>query len=432
MAKSSDAFRTISEVADWLETPAHVLRFWESKFSQVKPVKRAGGRRYYRPADMDLLSGIKKLLHDDGMTIKGVQKVLREQGVRYVASLAAQPADPSNTDHGALVEDAPYVEVPIDDTLDPVIAFPRDGREGPVVQPETDFADWGEEAPGDADTVPDTLDADDAADETDTIVPDQERSAVLFETVPDYTGPDYTGDSDGAAGDDPAQEATQSFEPEKEDVSETAETESAPLATGNLTGDEEVPAELAQGDGAPEAAETPDIPAPAEHAAPSDGSAPDAPQTGSQGFDPATAEVFPWDEPDVPELPFDIADREIPDDSAAPEDLASQEAAQPSDEPEEATGTDPAAEQTDPTEQIAEDVTEEPAAAPAEVKSRPVSLPDFDAAPHPAPVPEPMSQVGPLGHLANIKTLSPQTAAAMAAHLPALRALRDRLGDPPR
>ncbi|MGR3320675.1 MAG: MerR family transcriptional regulator [Pseudooceanicola sp.] len=70
MAKSADAFRTISEVADWLGTPAHVLRFWESKFTQVKPVKRAGGRRYYRPADMELLGGIKQLLHEEGMTIK--------------------------------------------------------------------------------------------------------------------------------------------------------------------------------------------------------------------------------------------------------------------------------------------------------------------------------------------------------------------------
>lgn len=88
MAKSADAFRTISEVADWLEVPAHVLRFWESKFSQVKPVKRAGGRRYYRPADMRLLAGIKILLHDQGMTIKAVQKMLREEGVRHVSALA--------------------------------------------------------------------------------------------------------------------------------------------------------------------------------------------------------------------------------------------------------------------------------------------------------------------------------------------------------
>ncbi|MEY8117752.1 MerR family transcriptional regulator [Falsihalocynthiibacter sp. BN13B15] len=87
MSKSQDAFRTISEVADWLETPAHVLRFWESRFTQVKPVKRAGGRRYYRPADMELLSGIKKLLHEDGMTIKGVQKLLRAEGIKHVAAL---------------------------------------------------------------------------------------------------------------------------------------------------------------------------------------------------------------------------------------------------------------------------------------------------------------------------------------------------------
>lgn len=88
MSKSADAFRTISEVADWLGIPAHVLRFWESKFTQVKPVKRAGGRRYYRPADMQLLGGIRKLLHDDGMTIKGVQKMLRDQGIKYVSDMA--------------------------------------------------------------------------------------------------------------------------------------------------------------------------------------------------------------------------------------------------------------------------------------------------------------------------------------------------------
>ena len=98
MSKSPDAFRTISEVADWLGVQAHVLRFWESKFAQVKPVKRAGGRRYYRPADMLLLGGIKKLLHEDGLTIKGAQKLIREQGVTEVSSFS-QPleAGPSET-----------------------------------------------------------------------------------------------------------------------------------------------------------------------------------------------------------------------------------------------------------------------------------------------------------------------------------------------
>ncbi|MCX8509319.1 MAG: MerR family transcriptional regulator [Rhodobacteraceae bacterium] len=88
MSKSAEAFRTISEVAEVLDTPAHVLRFWESRFTQIKPVKRAGGRRYYRPADVALLGGIRKLLHVDGLTIRGVQKLLREQGVRHVAAFA--------------------------------------------------------------------------------------------------------------------------------------------------------------------------------------------------------------------------------------------------------------------------------------------------------------------------------------------------------
>lgn len=92
MAKSPDAFRTISEVADWLGIQAHVLRFWESKFTQVKPIKRAGGRRYYRPADMLLLGGIKRLLHEDGLTIKGVQKILREEGMSHVADMS-EPLD---------------------------------------------------------------------------------------------------------------------------------------------------------------------------------------------------------------------------------------------------------------------------------------------------------------------------------------------------
>ena len=85
MEKSRDAFRTISEVAEWLDVPTHVLRFWESRFSQIKPVKRAGGRRYYRPSDMALIGGIKVLLHDQGMTIRGVQKMLRESGIKHVS-----------------------------------------------------------------------------------------------------------------------------------------------------------------------------------------------------------------------------------------------------------------------------------------------------------------------------------------------------------
>lgn len=84
MEKAPEAFRTISEVADELEVPKHVLRFWEAKFAQLKPMKRGGGRRYYRPEEVALLRGIRFLLYNDGYTIRGVQKILREEGPRYV------------------------------------------------------------------------------------------------------------------------------------------------------------------------------------------------------------------------------------------------------------------------------------------------------------------------------------------------------------
>jgi DNA-binding transcriptional MerR regulator len=82
--KAPDAFRTISEVADDLKVPQHVLRFWESRFAQIKPMKRAGGRRYYRPDDVDLLRGIHHLLYGAGYTIRGVQRILRDQGSKFV------------------------------------------------------------------------------------------------------------------------------------------------------------------------------------------------------------------------------------------------------------------------------------------------------------------------------------------------------------
>jgi DNA-binding transcriptional MerR regulator len=88
MDKSPDAFRTISEVATSLDLPQHVLRFWESRFPQIKPLKRRGGRRYYRPDDIELLAAIKQLLYGEGYTIKGVQRLFKEQGVRGFAAKA--------------------------------------------------------------------------------------------------------------------------------------------------------------------------------------------------------------------------------------------------------------------------------------------------------------------------------------------------------
>jgi DNA-binding transcriptional MerR regulator len=90
MDKSPDAFRTISEVAESLNLPQHVLRFWESRFPQIKPLKRGGGRRYYRPDDVELLRIIKQLLYDEGYTIKGVQRLFKEQGARAVSARATE------------------------------------------------------------------------------------------------------------------------------------------------------------------------------------------------------------------------------------------------------------------------------------------------------------------------------------------------------
>ena len=90
MSKAVEAFRTISEVAADLDVPKHVLRFWEAKFPHIRPMKRGGGRRYYRPEDMELLRGIRHLLHAEGYTIKGVQKILREQGVEYVKQISRE------------------------------------------------------------------------------------------------------------------------------------------------------------------------------------------------------------------------------------------------------------------------------------------------------------------------------------------------------
>jgi DNA-binding transcriptional MerR regulator len=107
--KSAEAFRTISEVAGEIDIPQHVLRFWESKFNQIKPLKRGGGRRYYRPEDVELLRRIKSLLYDDGYTIKGVQKLLREGGAKPLdegpAAAVAAPAGDTNAELRAILDE---------------------------------------------------------------------------------------------------------------------------------------------------------------------------------------------------------------------------------------------------------------------------------------------------------------------------------------
>jgi DNA-binding transcriptional MerR regulator len=101
--KAPDAFRTISEVAEDLDLPQHVLRFWETRFNQIRPMKRGGGRRYYRPDDVELLRGIRHLLYGEGYTIKGVQRILKEQGVRFVMEIWRNPGTPIPNGRGASV-----------------------------------------------------------------------------------------------------------------------------------------------------------------------------------------------------------------------------------------------------------------------------------------------------------------------------------------
>ena len=183
--KSAEAFRTISEVAVELDLPQHVLRFWEGRFPQVHPLKRAGGRRYYRPEDVDLLRGIHKLLYGEGLTIRGVQKILREQGVRYVSQLGRGEIHfmtPLNRRRPRPVADAEYalqelaslhlefsqpaeaVEA-IPPLVDEMIGRLDEDAEEPVeatreqTAPETDETAWAdEEAPDDPFEEPVALD----------------------------------------------------------------------------------------------------------------------------------------------------------------------------------------------------------------------------------------------------------------------------------
>lgn len=156
MDKAPDAFRTISEVAEDLDLPQHVLRFWETRFSQIRPMKRGGGRRYYRPDDVELLRGIRHLLYGEGYTIKGVQRILKEQGVRFVMEIWRNPGMPIPTERPAggpmparydepddddiqdeMTADQPEVgedEVDDDEQI-PVVAAPARAAEPPPDEP---------------------------------------------------------------------------------------------------------------------------------------------------------------------------------------------------------------------------------------------------------------------------------------------------------
>lgn len=189
-SKAPEAFRTISEVSEILETPPHVLRFWESKFTQLKPVKRAGGRRYYRPADLELLAGIKQLLHEDGMTIRGVQKLLREQGVRHVAGLAPQFGTASQ-DSGPLGSD-PADSASVDTgPLDPGrVTAPPAGR------PDTTLQDLPESAAAARPKAPTPAPDQAIATDRSQSSPTRSDGAGLDAAVPHTAEPKDTNDAD--------------------------------------------------------------------------------------------------------------------------------------------------------------------------------------------------------------------------------------------
>ena len=140
MDKAPDAFRTISEVADEIDVPQHVLRFWESRFTQIKPMKRGGGRRYYRPDDVDLLRGVRHLLYGEGYTIRGVQRILRDEGAAFVQNVwrpgAELPPPPDADDEPeSFVEESAQARAEPDLSLFSA-ASPRAGETAERREPE--------------------------------------------------------------------------------------------------------------------------------------------------------------------------------------------------------------------------------------------------------------------------------------------------------
>ena len=142
MDKAPDAFRTISEVAEEINVPQHVLRFWESRFTQIRPLKRGGGRRYYRPDDVDLLRGVRHLLYGEGYTIRGVQRILREEGLSFVQSVWRPGAElPPPEDDGDAEDAERPATLPLDeepsffDLSSPSAGEPAGGRREPTIMP---------------------------------------------------------------------------------------------------------------------------------------------------------------------------------------------------------------------------------------------------------------------------------------------------------
>ncbi|EPX83643.1 MerR family transcriptional regulator [Salipiger mucosus] len=450
MSKSRDAFRTISEVAELLDTPAHVLRFWESKFTQVKPVKRAGGRRYYRPGDIGLLAGIKKLLHDDGMTIKGVQKVLREKGVRHVSGLVPAPTEVAAEEEVAeMIEDAPYTEAPEESgTVLPFVAPdspPRaeptvaesavpDQAEAPEAAPAED-GEWPEAEPSDTDMPTEPV-SDDAFDAPEPIsagaaMPPEMAPEAEDTLAAEIPGPD-ADDMPGGLGaqESQAPEASDAVTesepalgpyPVEDTPSAVAEAEQTPTDEHDHEAGAEAEAEAAVGS---EPTTYTEPVADAGEGADSDAETwPDLFGRGESSPPAAMSETPPNPLPEF--LAQSLEERatetgELPADTAESPEVNDEEVdmAEPVEAGFDAPGADSAPADSDESE------SPEAAAEPPDMPAQTAQ------APAPAPLPELRSEAdlptpapGPLAHLARVQRLDPERAAALAPHVAALRAL---------
>ncbi|MCR8547116.1 MerR family transcriptional regulator [Salipiger sp. P9] len=389
MSKSRDAFRTISEVAELLDTPAHVLRFWESKFTQVKPVKRAGGRRYYRPGDIGLLAGIKKLLHDDGLTIKGVQKVLREQGVKHVAGLAPLPLD-ADADMPEPIEDAPYTEAepesgtilpfaPVEPSPEPapepvaetIEANPPIGTE-PAEQPLAGEAPTEPEPIAEASPdLPETLEPETA----ETLAPDADAPEIALDLA-EAPAPDAEETSD----------IWQAPEPAEMEITALEEAATAPEAPEETPAETDHQPDLFGTEAAPEeASETAEAP---------------LPDFLSFSLDERAA---------MPESGAETAPGPEPEAMIAPESDSLSDPADPAPEPDPRPDLPP---------EPLDAEGSEAAAAPVPAPIPPV--PSLDDLPPPRP--------GALAYLARIERLTPAQTQALAPHLAALRQWIDTHG----
>lgn len=236
MDKAPDAFRTISEVADDLDVPQHVLRFWETRFSQIKPMKRSGGRRYYRPDDVDLLRGIRRLLYGEGYTIRGVQRILKENGIKAVQGLVDEEVSPAFAPVAARASEprmpsvAPLMSRPA--AKAPVVEDEPDEEEEAEAELEEELED--EEAEGEEESDEESEDAD---EEEESDEDESEEESEEEESEEDGEEEDESEDEESEE-----EDAEEEGEEEEEAEPEPVAARKAPAVTARREPDMTPPA----------------------------------------------------------------------------------------------------------------------------------------------------------------------------------------------